>query len=108
MNFRGILWTAFSSYGIPAFLLFVIYIRITLFIRQQSHNIARTIQQRQVRDLLVMRRIFITVGVLIFLGIPSVILVLMAAISGKEHPLSFRITWISLSISMAGLSVTYR
>ncbi len=29
----------------------------------------------------------------------------MALVTGEENPLSFRIKWISLSISMAGLSV---
>ncbi len=29
----------------------------------------------------------------------------MALVTGEENPLSFRITWISLSISMARLSV---
>jgi hypothetical protein len=74
-------------------------------IRQQSHNPARIIQRRQAGDLLVIRRIFVTVGVLIVLGVPSVILVIMAAITGEEHPLCFRITWISHSMSMTGLSV---
>jgi hypothetical protein len=105
MNYRGILWTAFISYGVPSFFLFVIYIRITIFIRQQSYDPARVIQRRQARDLVVIRRIFITVGALIFLGVPSVVLVVMAAVTGEENPLSFRITWISLSISMTGLSV---
>jgi hypothetical protein len=42
---------------------------------------------------------------LIVLGIPSVVLVIRSAITGGEHPLSFRITWISLTVSMTGLSV---
>jgi len=105
MNFRGILWTAFMAYGIPAFCLFIIYIRIIAFIRQQLNTQKRAIRRRQARDLLAIRRIFITVSVLIILGIPSVVLVIMSAITGEEHPLSFRITWISLAISMTGLSV---
>ncbi|CAF0728471.1 unnamed protein product [Adineta steineri] len=105
MNFRGILWTAFISYVIPASIVFIIYIRITIFIRQQPHNQTQAIQRRQARDLLVIRRILITVGLLITLGFPSVVLVIMGAITGEEYVLSFRITWISLSISMTGLSI---
>jgi hypothetical protein len=44
--------------------------------------------------------------VLIILGVLSIVLVIMAAITGEEYPLNFRITWISLTISLAGLSVT--
>jgi hypothetical protein len=104
-NFRAILWTAFSSYGIPVLCLFVIYIRITIFIRQQSNNQRLVRRRRQARDLLAIQRILITVSVLIVLGIPSVILVILSAITGKEYLLSFRITWISLTVSMTGLSV---
>jgi hypothetical protein len=104
-NFRGILWTAFTAYGIPASCLFLIYIRITRFIRQQPNNQTQAIKRRQARDLLVIRRIVITVSVLIVLGVPSVVLVIMSAITGIEYPLSFRITWFSLTVSMAGLSV---
>jgi hypothetical protein len=105
INFRGILWTAFTAYGIPASCLFLIYIRIIIFIRQQSNNQTQAIRRRQARDLRAIRRILITVNVLIILGVPSIVLVIMAAINGEENPLCFRITWISLTISMAGLSV---
>ncbi len=81
------------------------YIRIIIFIRQQSNNQTRAMRRRQARDLLAIRRILITVSVLIILGVPSIFLVIMSAINGEEHPLSFRITWISLTISMTGLSV---
>jgi len=62
-------------------------------------------RRRQARDLLAIRRILITVSVLIILEVPSIVLVIMSAINGEEHPLSFCIIWISLTISMAGLSV---
>lgn len=104
-NFRGILWTATMAYGIPASCLSIIYIRIIIFIRQQANNQTQTVRRRQARDLLAIRRILTTVGALIILGVPSVILVIMAAITGTEQPLSFRITWVSLAVSMSGLSV---
>ncbi len=93
------------AYGLPAFCLFIIYIRIIIFMRQQAINQAQTVRRRQARDFIAIQRIIITVGVLIILGVPSVILVIMAAITGREYPLSFRITWISLTVSMSGLCV---
>lgn len=105
-NIRGIVWTAAMAYGIPGLCLLVIYIRIIRFLREHANSQSQVVQRRQARDLLAIRRILTVVGVLIILGIPSVILVLIAAITGKEHPLSFRITWISLTVSMTGLSVT--
>jgi hypothetical protein len=104
-NFRGILLTAIAAYGIPAFFLFIIYIRIMIFIRQQSNYPIQTLRRRKSRDSFAIRRILIPVNVLVFLGLPSVVLVIMSAITGEEHPLSFRITWISLTVSMAGLSI---
>jgi hypothetical protein len=80
-------------------------IRITIFIRQQSNNQRLVRRRRQARDLLAIQRILITASVLIVLGIPSVILVILSAITGKEYLLSFRITWISLTVSMTGFSV---
>lgn len=104
-NIRGIVWTAAMAYGIPGLCLLIIYIRIIRFLREHSNTQSEAVQRRQTRDLLAIRRILIVVGVLILLGIPSVILVFIAAITGKEHPLSFRITWISLTVSMTGLSL---
>ena len=105
LNLRGILWTAFIAYGFPAFCLFIIYIRIIIFMRQQAISQAQTVRRRQARDVIAIQRIIMTVGVLIFLGVPSVVLVIMAAITGREYPLSFRITWTSLTVSMSGLCV---
>ena len=104
-NIRGIVWTAAMAYGIPGLCLMIIYIRIIRFLRLHSNNQTQTIRRRQARDLLAIRRILTIVGVLIILGIPSIILLILSAVRNKEHPLSFRITWFSLTVSMSGLSV---
>ncbi|CAF0841220.1 unnamed protein product [Adineta steineri] len=104
-NILGILWVILNAYGNPLLILLFIYLRITIFLRRQSINQALVVKKRQERDLLVIRRIFITVGLLLTLGIPSVILLLMYLITGEESPLFFRIEWLSVSLSMVGLSV---
>jgi hypothetical protein len=104
-NIRGILWVILNAYGNPVLLLLFIYLRITRFLHRQSINQALVVKQRQERDLLVIRRIFITVSLLLTLGIPSVVLLIMLLITGEESPLFFRIEWLSVSLSMIGLSL---
>jgi hypothetical protein len=104
-NVRAMVLTAFANYGIPLFCLSFIYLRITRFIRQQPNNQTVTIKRRQERDFLVIKRIFIIVNILLTLGIPSIVLISMLYATGIEHPLSYRITWLSIDISMAILSV---
>jgi hypothetical protein len=102
---RGILWLLCTCYGLPVIFLVIIYIRITLFIRNQSNNLALALKRRQQRDLLAIRRIFINVGLLLAVGIPVMVVILMALITGVEHPLSHRITWIGGEVSFALLSI---
>jgi hypothetical protein len=104
-NVRAMVWTAITNYGIPLFCLLIIYIRITKFIRQQSNNRTLAVKRRQERDLLIIKGIIILMNILLGLGIPSVILILMLYITGVQNPLSYRITWLSINVCMAVLSV---
>ena len=106
-NSRGILWLLLNAYGNPLLILLWIYIRITVYLRQQSStNLLPIIKQRQDRDLLVIRRIFIIIGFLLALGLPGVVLLIMLYITGEQHPLVLRIEWFSVSISMVELTLT--
>ncbi|CAF3721321.1 unnamed protein product [Adineta steineri] len=105
-HFRGILWLAFNCYGIPTTSLSLIYLRITIYLRQQTNNQILAIKQRQDRDLLVIRRILITIGLLLALGIPGVVFLVMLRITGEEYPLLLRIEWVFVSLSMIGLSIS--
>ncbi|CAF3958284.1 unnamed protein product, partial [Rotaria sordida] len=102
---RGFLWLLLIAYGSPLLLLSLIYLRITIFIRQQPNNQTLIVNQRQQRDLAAIQRIFINVGLLVVCGTPCVTLLLMYFITGIEHPLSYRITWAGPEVSMAILSV---
>jgi hypothetical protein len=104
-NIPGLLWGAFVIYIIPIWCLVIIYIRITRFIRQQSKNRTLAIKQRQDRDLLIIRRILIIFSLLLAFGFPTMVLIVMAIITGEVHPLTNCIVLISVSISMATLSV---
>jgi len=62
------------------------------------------VKQRQQRDLLILRRIFIIVGFLLILGIPSIVFLIKVCITGEEYFLGQRIQWFSFGLSMTGLS----
>jgi hypothetical protein len=83
----------------------IIYIHITLFLRQQSSNLALVLKRRQQRDLLAVQRIFINVGLLVILGLPGMTVVIMAFVTGVEYPLGQRILYIGVEISLAILSI---
>jgi len=105
-NLRSILWVFFVAYGNPLIFLLLIYLRITIFLHQQTNNQTFVVNRRQERDLLVIRRILITVGLLMILGIPAIILLIMLYITGEEHPLIFGIGWLFVSLSILGLSLS--
>jgi hypothetical protein len=106
VTLRGTLWVAVSVYGIPLMCLLIIYIRILIFIRQQGNRrITMVVKWRQERDLVVIKRIFIPVGILIILAIPTIFLLTMQAITNIQHPLFFRITWFPVTLSMLILSI---
>lgn len=104
-NIFGILWTVFACYLVPLIGLFLVHIRITIFLRQQPSNLAIAVQQRQRRDLAIIQRIFFNVGALGAIGFPTTMFVLMALFNGVEHPLAKRISMVTTEISFTMLSV---
>ena len=104
-NIRGTLWLICVCYIVPLIGLLLIHLRITICLRQQSANLAAVIKQKQQRDLVVMRRIFINVGILLVTGFPATVIALMALVTRSAHPLSQRISFITAEISFAILSI---
>jgi len=95
-QFRGILWLLFNAYGIPVLLLSLIYLRITIFLRQQSNNQTLIVRQRQQRDLIAIQSILIIVGFLIALGIPAMVFIVILLVTGERYPLCMRIEFFLL------------
>jgi hypothetical protein len=104
-NLRAALWIFINAYGIPFVLLLLMYIRIMIYIRQQSNNQTIAVKRRQRRDLVLIRRILITVSLLFSFGIPGMILMARMFITGEEHPLSHRISDLPVGLSVAVLSI---
>ncbi|CAF1120467.1 unnamed protein product [Adineta steineri] len=105
-NTRGILWIFFVSFGNCILILLFIYIRITIYLRQQSNNQIIRFRQGQQRDLIVIKRIFITVGLLSILGIPAAVFLFLFFISGQVHPLVWRIELFFVGLQMIGLCLS--
>ncbi len=105
LHIRGILWAIANAYVVPLLAVSLIYVRVMIFIHNHSNNQTIKVRRRQEKNLLAMRRIMITVGMLLVIGIPSLVLLLMTMISGIEHSLNYRIQWITSGITMTGLSI---
>lgn len=105
-NFRSMFWIMFNAYGIPLLFLLFIYFRITIFVYRPTNEQTIVIKRRQKRDLIIIRRIIMNLSLLFILGIPSLLLLILLFITGQEHPLIFRISILSASLSMTGLCTT--
>ncbi|UJR07446.1 hypothetical protein I4U23_011732 [Adineta vaga] len=105
-NIRAIIWAAFSAYLFPFLCSLMIYLRITTFLRHQTNNLTLLVKQRQDRDVLIVQRILIIITLLLILGVPSMYFIVRFAITGDDLPLTNRVAWFPVGISMAGLSVT--
>ncbi|CAF3905441.1 unnamed protein product [Adineta steineri] len=84
---------------------FYIVIGPVQFIRQHSNNQTDIVKQRQHRHLLAIRRMFISISILLALGLPAVVLVIMFFITNVESPLVHRIVWMGAEVGGAVLSV---
>ncbi|CAF4273690.1 unnamed protein product [Adineta steineri] len=104
-NILGTVWIIVFMYGLPILCLLVIYIHITIHIRQQSTNQTLAVKRRQARDFVVIRRIIILNSILFILGVPGMILLVINYVTGNELTLNYRVTWLSFEVSMILLSM---
>ncbi|CAF1476201.1 unnamed protein product [Adineta steineri] len=102
---RGIIWLVFTTYAIPLMILFLIYIRIIIYIRHLPTNQPIAMRRRQKRDLIAIQRICINISLLLILVIPGTILILMKLLGGIDYPLTYRILWVGVEISVAILTI---
>ncbi|CAF1392397.1 unnamed protein product [Adineta steineri] len=100
------LWLALHSYGSQIGVLLFIYIRITIFLRRQTNTPTLIVKQRQDRDLLVIRRILITVALLISLGVPGIVFLVKSFITNTDDFLTFPFVFFFISISMIGVCIS--
>ena len=104
-SLRDTIWTGLGCYGIPVSCVFFIYVRLTIFLKYQCNNQTLVARQRQNRDLVIIYRIFITVGAFTIAGTPFISLLLIQLITNVEQPLTLRITWFSVLSTVTGMNV---
>ncbi|CAF1369817.1 unnamed protein product [Adineta ricciae] len=103
---RSVIWVVFNIYAIPLSLIIVIYFRVGRFLRRQQTNHTLMIKQRQQRDFIILRRIIIIIGILIILGVPTIVLIFVFFITGEMHPLFHRVMWFAVNLSAMTLSIS--
>jgi len=104
-HLRGIIWTVAVAYGIPICVMFFVYLRITIFLHNQSTNITIILRRRQQRDIIAIKRIMITFTFLVTIGFPTLVNLIIANITGVVPAFSYRIQWLTGGISSAVLCI---
>ena len=94
-NLRGILCLCFNTYGNPVLILTLIYIRLSVFLRDQSQTRTSLVKKRQERDLVVIQRIVTIVAFLMVMCLPALILLITLYITDEQYYLLFRIEWLT-------------
>ena len=79
---------------IPLICIAIVYVWITIFIRNSSRTasiiLATNQRQRNLRDLTVIKRIVILISILVALRFPTIIFMIYAAVIGYLYPYTFR------------------
>ena len=105
VDYNSLVWSSCSVYSIPIICLFMIYVRITIYLRRQTNHNRLLIKRRRNRDLIAIRSIFIIITLLLMTGIPSIVLIIYVLITGEQHRLTYRIIWFFLALPMLALSI---
>ena len=92
-------------YGIPLLTIILIYLRITIYIHQSSSRRPHTVRQWQKRDFLVIRRILLTILIMMGLETPTIVLFIMSINTEHEHRLAQHVQWFIIALSTVGLHV---
>jgi hypothetical protein len=93
-----------TIYMIPLVCITTVYIWITMFIRRSSRTrlviLAANQQQRNLRDLTVIKRIIILISILVALRFPTVIFMIYAVTVGHLYPFTFAIVGLITAVCM--------
>ena len=100
-NLHGLVLVAFPIYYLPMLAIGSIYIYIIYYTRLKTRSIARRHRrQSNRRDIVVLRRIIIIVGLLWTLTFPFMILWLVYITTGDIYPLSYHLQWLTFAVSL--------
>ena len=105
-NVSAMMYIAVRLFLLPILFIISVYIYLLYHIRRSGqvsisfrHN-----SQRNRRDLIVIRRLLLTLTILIMLALPSVIFLLIFTLTGHLLSLTYRVGWFSVSFSLVSLA----
>ncbi len=105
-NFLGLLITTLIIFYFPIITIGSIYFYIIYYMRQiKTSSIQRNRQRSTERDIIVLHRIVILVGMLLILSIPAILLWLGYIITGYFYPFSYHLQWLTFAFSLSILSI---
>jgi hypothetical protein len=104
----AILYVAGRLYGFPLISLSAMYWYLVRCVRRIS-PLAETADvrrrcQNNARDMIVIKRLFITLMLLLLLGMPSIIFLIIFLFTGHLPSITYRIGWLSVSFSLVCLT----
>ena len=102
----GMFYTGAFVYHIPLISIGFIYFYIVRYIKKQNTlTVQQNRRQANQRDLVVLRRIIILLGVLLTVGLPTTGLYLWYLITGYSMPMIYHVQLCTISIEMASLPI---
>ncbi len=108
-SIRGIVFSILTVYFIPLCCICMIYIWIIIYIRRRNKQyvlLIMPVRHQNKRDAIIIRRICVVMIVLLLLGIPSSLFVIAYIITGHLHWASYRVGWMTISMSFALISLS--
>ena len=107
-NLWAINYVAVRVFFLPIVLIALIYVYLLRYLRRSSRLTTNHIQQsrsnRNMRDLIIIRRLLLILIFLILLGLPSVIFLSIFIVTGELMAITYRIGWLSASFSLVFLA----
>ncbi len=105
-NSQGMIVSFSIIFVIPINAIAGIYCYIMYYIKYKANSpIQRNRRRTYQRDVIVLRRIIILIGILFIISVPTIILWMTYLITGYLHPLIHHIEWLIYSITLVVLSI---
>ena len=105
-NLPAMMYISLRLYVFPILFIIFVYVYLLHYIRRSNQLSAsfRGHAQQNRRDLIILRRLFLTLAVLIMLDLPSLIFLLVFSLTGHLSPFTYRVGWLSVSLSLIVLA----
>ena len=104
----GLMLTGAITYSLPMGIIGGIYFYILYYMQKtRSQSVLRNRQQANQRDLVVLRRIIILLGLLVTLGFPTFFIWLGYMLTGYVNSIGYHLGWSMFTFSLSSLPSTF-